>query len=198
MRANCKKDAANDTSQSIIDGALSVMVEDGLAGLTTKLVSQKADVSTAAIHYFFDTKDNLIYSAFVFVIKITRSDLLEARLSETDPLARLRRSIEVFFRSGQVSPDAAKIWPQLWVYAGSDAKTQRLFKIYNARLISNFTYDLCQVGVERGRARTIAFKLNALHRGLWIEQQIGASISKAETSAVLDMVMSEILAEIKA
>jgi len=196
MKTNVRRDIANDTSQSIIDGALSVMVEDGLASLTTKSVSKKADVSTAAIHYFFETKDNLIYSAFVFVIKTTRKDILDARRSETDPLARIRSSVEVFFKSGQVSSDAARIWPQLWVYAGSDLKTRRLFKVYNSRLISNFTYDLCQMGIARPRARLLAYKLNALHRGLWIEQQIGAPITREDCTAILDIAMKEVLAEL--
>ena len=177
------------TSQSIIDGALSVMVEDGLAALTTKSVSRRADVSTAAIHYFFQTKDNLVYSAFVFVIRSTRCALLDVRRVESDPAMRLRRSIEVFFQS---DPGEARIWPQLWVYADNDTKTQRLFRIYNARLISNFTYDLRQLGVERARARRLAVKLNALHRGLWIEQQIGASITARECEGILDMVLEGI------
>jgi len=179
MKNTAKREVANDTSQTIIDGALSVMVEQGIASLTTKSVSKKADVSTAAIHYFFDTKD-----------------LLEARKSEDDPIKRLRRSIDVFFGSGQVSEDAAKIWPQLWVYAGSDQKARRLFNIYNSRLISNFTYDICALGVARPRARLLAFKLNALHRGLWIEQQVGAPISHADCSAILDMAMAEVVAEL--
>ena len=196
MKASVRRDAANDTSQSIIESALTLMVEDGLAGLTTKSVSKKADVSTAAIHYFFETKNNLIYSAFVFVIKTIRLDLLEVRKSEANPIARVRRSISVFFKSGQVSSVAAKVWPHLWVHAGSDAKTGRLFKVYNARLISNFTYDLCQLGVSRPRAKILAYKLNALHRGLWIEQQIGAAITREECETILDMFISEVLAEL--
>jgi TetR/AcrR family transcriptional repressor of bet genes len=196
MKASVRRDAANDTSQSIIDSALTLMVEDGLAGLTTKSVSKKADVSTAAIHYFFETKNNLIYSAFEFVIKTIRKDLLEVRKSEADPIARVRRSINVFFKSGQVSSVAAKVWPHLWVHAGSDVKTGRLFKIYNARLISNFTYDLCKLGVPRSRAKILAYKLNALHRGLWIEQQIGAPITRAECEVILDMFIAEVLAEL--
>jgi AcrR family transcriptional regulator len=196
MKASVKRDAANDTSQSIIDSALTLMVEDGLAGLTTKSVSEKADVSTAAIHYFFDTKGNLIYSAFVFVIKTIRKDLLHVRRSEADAITRLRRSISVFFQSGQVSSVAAKVWPHLWVHAGSDSKTGRLFKIYNARLISNFTYDLCELGVSRPRAKILAYKLNALHRGLWIEQQIGAPITREECEVILDMFITEVMAEL--
>jgi len=63
MKNTAKREVANDTSQTIIDGALSVMVEQGIASLTTKSVSKKADVSTAAIHYFFDTKKTILSSA---------------------------------------------------------------------------------------------------------------------------------------
>lgn len=196
MKSNTKQEIANDTSQSIIDSVLSVMVEDGLAGLTTKSISEKAAVSTASIHYFFNTKENLIYSAFVFIIKKTRNDLLQVRKSEADHLSRVRRSIDVFLESGHITSADAKVWPQLWVHAGSDDKTRRLFKVYNARLISNFTYDLCQLGVTRTDAKLLAYKLNALHRGLWIEQQIGAPISQQECKKILDMVMAEVVAKL--
>lgn len=174
------------------------MAEDGLAGLTTKSVSRKADVSTAAIHYFFDTKDNLVHSAFGFVVRSIRQQLLDVRKSEpSDPLRRIRRSLGVFFASDQTTGAAIKIWPQLWVSAATDAQTGRLFKAYNSRMISNFVYDLREAGLSREEARLQAFKLNALHRGLWIDENIGGVISPSENANIIDRVMEEIAAQIK-
>ncbi len=192
MKTSTKKIVTNDTSQAIINGTLSVIAEEGLAGLTTKSVSERVSVSTAAIHYFFDTKENLIYSAFVYVIKTVREQQLQIRQSEPDPLERIKATIGVFFGKGLASDYEASIWPQIWVYALRDEKIGRLFQAYNSRLISNFISDISAMGVDRPRARTLAFKLNSLHRGLWIDQQIGHLISEEEIQDVLNTFFEEI------
>lgn len=182
----------SDTPQSIIAGAISVMAEEGLPQLTTKRVSMRADVSTAAIHYFFDTKDRLIYESFASVIRNIREQFLAARHQTANPIARIRATLDVFFSDSQTIGDAVKIWPQLWVYAGTDKDTARLFHIYNARMISNFTFDLCAAGMLRTDARKYAIRLNALHRGLWIELHLGGCITQAETKDIYTAMMDTI------
>lgn len=181
----------SETPQAIIAGAISVMAEEGLPHLTTKRVSKRAEVSTASIHYFFDTKDRLIYESFASVIRSIRAQFLLARKSP-DALTRIRETLDVFFSEAQVAGDAVKIWPQLWVHAGTDAATARLFHIYNARMISNFTYDLRAAGFERDDARKFALRLNALHRGLWIELHLGACVTRAETAEIYSAMMDTI------
>lgn len=181
----------SETPQAIIAGAISVMAEEGLPHLTTKRVSERADVSTGSIHYFFDTKDRLIYESFASVIRGIRVQLLNARKSG-DALTRIRETLDVFFSRAQVSGDTVKIWPQLWVHAGTDAATARLFHIYNARMISNFTYDLREAGLPRSEARSFALRLNALHRGLWIELNLGGCVTRAETADIYTAMMESI------
>lgn len=182
----------NDTPQSIIACAISVMAEEGLPHLTTKRVSQRADVSTASIHYFFDTKDRLIYESFASVIRNIRGQFLTARNENTEPLTRIRATLDVFFSDTQIIGDAVKIWPQLWVHAGTDAATARLFHIYNSRMISNFTYDLRAAGMARPEARQYAVRLNALHRGLWIELHLGGCVTRGETRDIYTAMMDTI------
>jgi AcrR family transcriptional regulator len=52
----------NDTRQRIIEAVWSVMAENGLSGLTVRLVGQEAGVSHAMIHYYFASKDELVLS----------------------------------------------------------------------------------------------------------------------------------------
>lgn len=174
------KTSAGDTSQSIIDGALSVMAENGLQQLTTKRVSVRAEVSTAAIHYFFKTKDRLIYESFAHVIRQMRINLLNARRGEPDAIIRIRKTMDVFFCQDDTTVAAIKIWPQFWVQAGTDKPTARLFQIYNERMISNFTYDLMDAGMTRKEARANALRLNAVHRGFWIEIYLGNRLTVSE------------------
>ncbi len=184
-----------DTSQAILNGALSVMAEEGIANLTTKSVSQRADVSTAAIHYFFDTKDNLIYSAFVSMVRTLREETTAIRKTETDPLKRIARSIEVHFSPFHFVEDASIIWPQLWAYSGADDQAARLFRIFSARMISNYTVDLKEAGLPPQRARLKAVELSALTRGLWLERRLAQSVAQKECWRILENALAEIASQ---
>ena len=93
------KRSGKETSQSIIDGAISVMAEEGLPQLTTKRVSDRAEVSTAAIHYFFETKDRLIYESFVHVVRNIRRQFAKVRCREPEPHAARDHKKERTFRA---------------------------------------------------------------------------------------------------
>ena len=179
------------TPQSIIESALSVMAEDGIANLTTKLVSQRAAVSTGAIHYFFDTKDNLIFSAFVHMVRLIRDETLAIRRIEKDPLERIARSIEVHFSQFHFESDASIIWPQFWVYAGADEQAARLFRAFSARMISNHTWDLRQAGYDRAGARAKAVELSVLSRGLWLEKRLARSVKTEECWRIMADALAE-------
>jgi len=194
MNNNC---ITNETCQGIINSILSAMAEDGIANLTIKSISKRAEVSTAAIHYFFATKDNLIYNAFVFVIKSIRLDMLAARKGEADPFGRIRGAMEAHFSATHTSGEAAYIWPQLWVHAGCDARTAKLVWIFGARMISNFTYDLRAAGMDRREARLAAIELRALVVGLWLEKRVTKYASAEEHTEVLDNVLARLAEQAK-
>lgn len=178
-----------DTAQAILDATLSVIVEDGLADLTTKLVSQRASVSTASIHYFFKTKDALIYNAFEKMVRVHHEKTLEVRRSVDDPLARIAKSIEVHFSSLGLVPEEPIAWIQFWVHSAYDPGAARLFQIFSARMISNYAADLRAAGLERNIARLKAIELSALTRGLWLERRFAKSIRETECWEILQQAL---------
>lgn len=180
------------TSQSIINGALVVMAEQGVANLTTKLVSQRADVSTASIHYFFDTKENLIYSAFLYMVKALSDETLDTRRRERKPLVRLARSIEIHFSPFHFEAEASDIWPQFWVQAGVNPDVARLFHIFSRRIISNHAVDLHEAGLPRIEARRVGAELCALTRGLWLEKRIAGTIGARDCREILEVKLATI------
>ncbi len=186
---------ATNTSQNIINGALSAMAEEGIANLTTKSVSRRADVSTGSIHYFFDTKENLIYSAFAYMVKALHNETLAIRKKEKDPLKRIARSIEVHFSPLHFVEDASIIWPQFWAYSGSDEAAARLFRIFSARMISNYAADLKAAGYDQDKARLKAVELSALTRGLWLEKRLAKSVRPKECWRILENALAAVALE---
>lgn len=184
-------EANPDTSQSIIESALAVMAEDGIANLTTKSVSKRAAVSTGSIHYFFDTKDNLIYAAFEHMVRLIREETLLIRRQEADPLARIARSILVHFSPFHFEEGASIIWPQFWVYAGADEQAARLFRAFSKRMISNHTWDLQEAGYDRQSARHKAVELSVLSRGLWLEKRLARSVKTDECWRIMENALAE-------
>lgn len=186
---------ARDTPQAIIDGVLSVMAKEGIANLTTKLVSKRAGVSTASIHYFFDTKDVLIYQAFGYMVRTLRAETITIRRAEDDPLKRIARSLEVHFSPFHFMADISIIWPQFWAYSGSDKNVARLMHIFSSRMISNSTADLRELGFSRTAARLKAIELSALQRGLWIERRLALSVQQEECWRILETSLAAIATE---
>ncbi len=175
-----------DTPQAIINGVLSVMANDGIANLTTKMVSKSADVSTGAIHYFFETKEKLIYSAFVYMVRSLRDETIAIRNSEPDPLERIARSLEVHFSPFHFVEDVSIIWPQFWAYSGADKNVARLMHLFSARMISNNVADLRELGLSWPEARLKAIEISALQRGLWIERRLASSVEQEECWHILE------------
>ncbi len=186
----------NETSQSIIDGAIAVMADSGLRHLTTKLVSERASVSTASIHYFFNTKERLIHESFAHVMDEMWAQLVDASDEGGEPLSCLRRIMDTFFVAGRNGINAVKIWPQLWHHAGANSETGELFRDYNDRVINLLAAKLIDAGMKQKNARLYAFRLNALHRGLWIELHVGSVLNKSDTDQIYTSIFTTITDEI--
>ena len=81
-----RKSNGSTTPQTIINSTLAVMAEEGFVNLTTKRISKHAEVSTATIHYFFDTKEKLIESAFAYLIRSTREEMITNRVPDSSAM----------------------------------------------------------------------------------------------------------------
>src|ERR1700750_3090032 len=51
------------TRQALLDAALACMLEDGFAGLTTRRVAARADVSAATLRFYFPTRAAFVAAA---------------------------------------------------------------------------------------------------------------------------------------
>lgn len=62
VRAHAAQGKRVDTRQRIIEAVWSVMADKGLSALTVRQVGERAGVSHAMIHYYFENKDDLVLS----------------------------------------------------------------------------------------------------------------------------------------
>lgn len=78
------------TKEQIIEGALACLIEEGVAGATTRKIATHAGVPLAALHYHFSSKESL----FSAVLESLSEKLKSAITAEAKPCRNLAECIE--------------------------------------------------------------------------------------------------------
>jgi AcrR family transcriptional regulator len=112
----------SETKSEIIDGTNRALCEHGYAGLTMKKIADESSMTTAAIHYHFDTKEELL-NAFL-------DDLIERLKSKldseaSDPRERFTAFLDAAFTSSNTDADG---FPVAIMELKSQAPFQELFR----------------------------------------------------------------------
>lgn len=112
--------------EQIMTAACEVVAEIGYRSLRIADVARRAQASTGTVHYYFDTKRELMLAAFEW--NFTRS--LERRRElldgDGDALRRLRAFVESYLPRGEETVNAWRVWAELWVEALHDPDLQEV------------------------------------------------------------------------
>jgi AcrR family transcriptional regulator len=112
--------------EQIMTAACEVVAEIGYRSLRIADVARRAQASTGTVHYYFDTKRELMHAAFEW--NFTRS--LERRRElldgDGDALRRLRAFVESYLPRGEETVNAWRVWAELWVEALHDPDLQEV------------------------------------------------------------------------
>ncbi len=115
-----------ERKEEILSAACEVVSEVGFKSLRVADVAKRAGMSTGSVHYYFDTKRDLMHAAFEWNFKRSierRRDLLE---SGEAPARRLRSFIESYLPRDATTVAAWRVWAELWVEALHDPDLQEL------------------------------------------------------------------------
>lgn len=114
-----------ERKEQILAAACEVVSENGFKSLRIADVAKRAGTSTGTVHYYFDTKRDLMHAAFDwnFTQSINRRrGIIESTAS---PSQRLRDFIESYLPAGDTI-GAWRVWAELWVEALHDPDLQEL------------------------------------------------------------------------
>lgn len=95
--------------------ACRVMAENGLVATRIATIAQEAGVSSASIHYYFRSKDELLIEAFRWVGEQLHATLRELRTQHVHPLDHLRRLLELSVPSDETLHREYLLWLEVWV-----------------------------------------------------------------------------------
>jgi len=91
----------SETKSEIIDATNRVLCEHGYAGLTMRKIADESSLTTAAIHYHFDTKEELLNAFLDDLIERFKTELAS---EASDPRERLTAFLDAVFTP--TNPDA--------------------------------------------------------------------------------------------
>nr|CAA6829193.1 MAG: HTH-type transcriptional regulator BetI [uncultured Thiotrichaceae bacterium] len=173
------------TPQKIVYATLQEIAANGLSGTTTKGISERADLSTGIIHHYFDTKDNLIYAAYVYLVLDLQQRTLEIFKHETDPKTRLQALIRMSFATVHVSSEARDVWVHFWADAIHDERVFRLLNIYYRRYRSNLASAFRGILHDSQKSKEAAQHLLASIHGVWFTHRFADSPKERERAIQL-------------
>ncbi|WP_424533180.1 TetR/AcrR family transcriptional regulator [Sphaerisporangium viridialbum] len=165
--------------EQILLAACQVMAEVGLRSLRVGDVARRAGTSHGTVHYYFDTKRELVLSAFDFNFRRSlarRRPILDAA---GDPLSRLRAFVDSYLPGDDPETVLAwRVWIELWNEALREPDLRELNeRVYGEwrRLVAAILLDGQQRGQFRGGdAVDTANLLISMIDGLAIQVLLGS------------------------
>ena len=82
MTRRTRAEIAAETREAILNAACEVIADIGFENVRMRIVAERAGVSTAALHYHFDTREKLFAEALRYSFDHTGRDVYEARSSQ--------------------------------------------------------------------------------------------------------------------
>ncbi|WP_313404523.1 TetR/AcrR family transcriptional regulator [Aeromicrobium sp.] len=115
-----------DRRREILEATCDVVADRGFRDLRVADVAKIAQCSSGTIHYYFDSKDELLREAFRFEYEKSRERRAEALNDEDDPVTRLRKLAAGYLPSTPESVRSWRVWLELWVSAVRDPSMSRI------------------------------------------------------------------------
>ena len=167
---------AAQTREAILNAACEVIAETGFENIRMRMVAERAGVSTAALHYHFDTRENLFAAALHYSFGSTGADVYEARGADDTATARLARIIDASLPGTPSLRREWALWQELWCRAGRDKESRTLaVDLYKAH--TSWIEETLEDGIARGEFESCdtaahAQLVNALCDGFGVQLMI--------------------------
>ena len=112
--------------QQILSAACEVISTMGVPDLRLVDVAKEAGVSSGTVHYYFDTKRDVINAAFAFNLEDSFGRRQELLHSTKGSLSMLKDLVQSYLPNDDASRRAWKVWVALWAEATRDTELQQL------------------------------------------------------------------------
>jgi AcrR family transcriptional regulator len=143
-----------DTRSRLLEAAVASLAADGIEGLRVADVAKRARVSTALVHYHFETREALIAEALKRSFQVAGDARATTKYGSGTALERLRRKIEESLPYGGRREREWELWVELWLRAVREPELRRAAADVYARLRASLL-ELLEAGAEAGEFRLV-------------------------------------------
>ena len=170
--------------QQILEATWHVIAVSGFRSLRLSDVAKRAGVSSGMIHYYFDTKRDLLKAAFERYYE--RSTQRRQWIMETGkgPLELLNLIVESYLPIEDETLEGWHVWSELWVEGLQEPDLQQLNEDFYGqwrRSVADIIRDGQDAGIIRdGSAIELANMLIAMIDGLAVQVLLGSRSMTAE------------------
>jgi AcrR family transcriptional regulator len=170
--------------QQILEATWHVIAVSGFRNLRVSDVAKRAGVSSGMIHYYFDTKHDLLKAAFERYYE--HSTERRQWLMDTDkgPLELLKLLVESYLPVEDETLEGWHVWSELWVEGLQEPDLRQLNEDFYGqwrRQVADIIRDGQDAGVVRdGSATDLANMLIGMIDGLAVQVLLGSRNMTAE------------------
>lgn len=184
----------------ILAAACEVIATVGVPDLRLTDVAAAAGVSSGTVHYYFDTKKDVINAAFEFNLAESLRRRQELLNSTKGSLAKLNDLVESYLPKDEQSQRAWKVWLALWAEATRDQVLQDV----NQKLYGQWrevVADVIRAAQEEGMARagnavSLANMLIGMLDGLAVQILLGsADVTLASARKTIKAFIRDVIAQ---
>jgi AcrR family transcriptional regulator len=170
--------------QQILEATWHVIAVSGFRSLRLSDVAKRAGVSSGMIHYYFDTKRDLLKAAFERYYEHSLQRRQWIMGTGQGPLELLKLIVESYIPIEDETLEGWHVWSELWVEGLQEPDLQELNEDFYGqwrRLIADIIRDGQEAGVIRdGSAIELANMLIAMIDGLAVQVLLGSRSMTAE------------------
>ncbi|MGN6723184.1 MAG: TetR/AcrR family transcriptional regulator [Marmoricola sp.] len=188
-----------ERKEQILAATRKVVAERGFKAMRVSDVAKLSGTSTGTIHYYFETKQDLMHAVFEWNYR--KSEERRAALLDgiNDPPLRIRALLRSFLPEGEVLLESWNLWIALWIEAIHDSDLQDL----NERIYGDWRRSMAAI-IREGQATgdfiegdsvTLANGLISMVDGLAMQVLTGSqSMTVERMSEVCELAVSLIAA----
>lgn len=141
------------TRARILEAAIRCLAEGGIDDVRITRVARVAGVSTASVHYHFDTRELLLAEALEASFQVAGEVRLSTKYGAGPVVERLRRKVEESLPYPGRRTTEWGLWVELWLRAVREpALRETAIEVY--RQLHRSMRDLIAEGVEHGEFAT--------------------------------------------
>lgn len=96
--------SAADRRAEVVEAAIAVVAEEGLAAASTRRIAERAGVHQGIVHYVFADKDDMLKAVVERLVEVMEQLFLTALDDEPTLVAGIRRATELFWDAAAADP----------------------------------------------------------------------------------------------